>query len=138
MLKFKFILGTASSLPELRKIMEERCQVKGKALRIEKAIYCRREGKSSLGCPIAKYVIRRRSDEEKFLVVAKRRIGHHCKNQWVVILTVAWDGIPKMEADHYYEFMSNITGKYGKSFARQCEANSKKTCVCQGVDESYR
>ena len=45
-------LGIASSLVQLRQIMEDRCQVKGKALRIEKAKYCRREGKSSLGCPI--------------------------------------------------------------------------------------
>ena len=45
-------LGIASSLVQLRQIMEDRCQVKGLALRIEKAKYCRREGKSSLGCPI--------------------------------------------------------------------------------------
>ena len=52
-------LGVAKSLKHLRQIMEQRCEVEGRALRIEKAKYCRREGKSSLGCPIAKYVIRR-------------------------------------------------------------------------------
>ena len=52
-------LGVFKSMMELRTIMQERCGVYGSALRIEKAKYCRREGKSSLGCPIAKYVIRR-------------------------------------------------------------------------------
>ena len=56
---FFCFLGVAKSLKHLRQIMEQRCEVKGRALRIEKAKYCRREGKSSLGCPIAKYVIRR-------------------------------------------------------------------------------
>ena len=65
--------------------MEKRCNVQGRALRIEKAIYCRREGKSSLGCPIAKYVIRRKSYAEKFLVVAKNRFGHSCDYQWMVM-----------------------------------------------------
>ena len=39
--------------------MEERCQVKGAALRIEKATYSEQEGETSDGCPLAKYVIRR-------------------------------------------------------------------------------
>ena len=39
--------------------MEKRCDVEGKALRIEKVQYCAREGQSDTGCPIAKYVIRR-------------------------------------------------------------------------------
>ena len=56
---FLVFLGVARSLQKLRELMERRCEVTGRALRIEKARYCRREGKSSLGCPIAKYVIRR-------------------------------------------------------------------------------
>ena len=125
-------LGVASSLVKLREIMEKRCNVSGKALRIEKAVYCAREGKSKLGCPIAKYIIRRTNSEEKFLVVAKDRIGHKCEHKWIVISIVAWDGIPRELADHAYDDLSGLLGQYGKSFQRQCESNSKKTCACQG------
>ena len=52
-------LGVAKSIKHLREIMEERFQVKGRALRIEKAVYVKHEGKSQEGCPLAKYVIRR-------------------------------------------------------------------------------
>lgn len=66
-------LGHARTLFHLRQLMEKRCGVSGNALRIEKARYCPEEGKSSLGCPIAKYVIRRQSEEEKVVIVAKER-----------------------------------------------------------------
>jgi hypothetical protein len=37
-------------------MMEERTGVSGKALRIEEAVFCSKEGKSVAGCPIAKQV----------------------------------------------------------------------------------
>ncbi len=49
-------LGVASSLPELRSIMEKRTGVEGSGLRIEKVKHCPKEGKGTNGCPIAKYV----------------------------------------------------------------------------------
>ena len=52
-------LGAAKNLLLLRKQMEKRFKVKGKALRIEKAKYAEVEGKTSAGCPLANYVIRR-------------------------------------------------------------------------------
>ena len=137
--------------------MEDRCQVKGKALRIEKAKYCRREGKSSLGCPIgelpqnlklkyfedpnfvifvflfsAKYIIRRMSLEEKYLVVTRERTGHQCQYQWMVLSIIAWEGVPSNIADFAYNHISDTIAKHGKSFSRQCEFNQKKTCACQG------
>jgi len=36
--------------------MEKRTGVSGKALRIEEAVFCPKEGKSAGGCPIAKQV----------------------------------------------------------------------------------
>ena len=112
--------------------MEERCGVQGRALRIEKARYCRREGKSSLGCPIAKYVIRRKSYAEKFLVVTKNRIGHNCDFQWMVMAIVKWDGIKSQTADYIYERVGKTLAAHGEFVDRKCKANNEKTCACQG------
>ena len=128
-------LGVASSLENLRTLMEKRCGVTGNALRIEKAVYCAREGKSKLGCPIAKYIIRRTSQNEKFLVVAKCQIGENGDNIWIVISIIAWDGVPVGLADHAYNHLSGILGLYGRPFHRQCESNSKKNCGCQGKSD---
>ena len=49
-------LGYARTMPEIRAMMERRTGVTGKAVRIEHAVYCMREGKSKTGCPVAKEV----------------------------------------------------------------------------------
>lgn len=50
------LLGCSSSLPELRKDLETRVAITGKALRIEKVSYTGKEGKTTQGCPMAKWV----------------------------------------------------------------------------------
>lgn len=69
-------LGSASTLAELRTNMEQRIGIKGRQLRIEKVTYSGKEGKTSQGCPLAKWVIRRVDSEEKVLCIVKRRQGH--------------------------------------------------------------
>jgi methylcytosine dioxygenase TET2/3 len=73
---FPLKTGCASTLEELRKEIEQRAGLSGKQLRIEKVLYTGKEGKSSQGCPIAKWVIRRVDQEEKALFIVKRRQGH--------------------------------------------------------------
>jgi hypothetical protein len=49
-------LGAAASLSDLRKDVEKRMGLKGKAVRIEKVMYTGKEGKTTQGCPLAKWV----------------------------------------------------------------------------------
>ncbi len=114
--------------------MEQRTGVSGKALRIEHAVYCFKEGKSRTGCPIAKEVVKRSSLDEKFLVVVKKREGHHCQQVWMVMGIIAWEGIPRAIADKAYSTFKEKVAQYGLPLERQCEANTAKTCACQGVD----
>ena len=58
-------------------------------------------------------VIRRSSEEEKFLVVTKYRIGHSCANSWIVISLVAWEGVKAGLADQAYDNLSYKLGNFG-------------------------
>lgn len=49
-------LGAAASLPDLRNDLERRTGLKGEAIRFEKVIYTGKEGKTTQGCPMAKWV----------------------------------------------------------------------------------
>lgn len=147
-------LGTASSLMDLRREFEERCNLTGRQLRIEKIVYTGKEGKTSQGCPVAKWVIRRADLEEKILVVVKKRPGHRwvsyiihyffkidnfvyllsrCIAAYIVVCMVAWDGMPRLEADNAYKNLIPKLNKYGLPTTRRCATNENRTCACQGM-----
>ncbi|XP_065359292.1 methylcytosine dioxygenase TET isoform X2 [Calliphora vicina] len=127
-------LGTASNLADLRREFEERTQVTGRQLRIEKILYSGKEGKTSTGCPLAKWVLRRADPEEKILVVVKKRPGHRCIAAYVVVCMVVWDGMPRMEADNAYKNLIPKLNKFGLPTTRRCATNENRTCACQGLD----
>nr|CAD7425009.1 unnamed protein product [Timema monikensis] len=103
-------LGAAASLTDLRTDVEKRTGLKEKAVRIEKIMYTGKEGKTTQGCPLAKWfysevaakIIRRSSLDEKVLCVVKHRQGHKCPTAWIVVVMVAWEGVPSHEADRVY------------------------------------
>ncbi|XP_063220013.1 uncharacterized protein LOC134529638 [Bacillus rossius redtenbacheri] len=127
-------LGTASSLTELRSDLEKRTGLKGKALRVEKVMYTGKEGKTTQGCPLAKWIIRRASLDEKILCVVKHRQGHKCPTAWIVVVMVAWEGVPSTEADRVYNLLTHKLNRYGLPTTRRCATNEPRTCACQGLD----
>ncbi|KAL1131488.1 hypothetical protein AAG570_011105, partial [Ranatra chinensis] len=97
-------------------------------------IYTGKEGKTTSGCPLAKWVIRRSCLDEKLLLVVKNRQGHTCSTSWIVVVVVAWEGVPSKDADSTYSMLSYKLNKFGIPTTRRCATNEPRTCACQGLD----
>ncbi|KAK9869847.1 hypothetical protein WA026_003572 [Henosepilachna vigintioctopunctata] len=129
-------LGCADNLNSLRKDLECKTGVSGKAIRIEKVRYTGKEGKTNQGCPIAKWIIRRSGEEEKYLIIVKHRQGHFCTSAFIIICIIVWEGVSKNASDDLYSILTNKLNKFGIPTKRRCAINEPRTCACQGNDSN--
>lgn len=79
-------------------------------------------------------IIRRSSLEEKVLCLVKHRQGHKCVTAWIVVVLVAWDGVPSNEAGRLYGMLTDKMNRFGLPTTRRCATNEPRTCACQGLD----
>ncbi|CAN7993722.1 unnamed protein product [Ixodes hexagonus] len=127
-------LGAGPTVAAIREMLEHRLNERGPALRIEKVLYSGKEGKTSQGCPVAKWIIRRSGPSEKVLAVLRHRPGHRCVSAYIVMAIVAWEGVQADMADDLYRTVVNKTVNFGFPTQRRCGTNEQRTCACQGAD----
>ncbi|XP_028405021.1 uncharacterized protein LOC114527532 [Dendronephthya gigantea] len=129
-------LAVGSSVHHVRSILAERFNLSPESVRVEKVSHSGKEAKNKDGCPIARWVLRRSSDEEKILSVVRQRPGHTCEFSFIVISIVIWDGVPSKQADSLYSELTSTLNEHAVSTPRRCGMNKEKQCACQGSDSA--
>ena len=78
-------------------------------------------------------IIRRSSLEEKVLCLIKERKGHRCSSAWLIVISVAWEGLALRDADYLYSELVYRLNTHGVITNRRCGTNEDKTCAGQVI-----
>lgn len=70
-------------------------------------------------------IVRRSGPEEKYLSIVKQRPGHYCETAFLVVVIVAWEGVPQRQADDLYSFLVPTLTQYGFETERRCGTNER-------------
>lgn len=62
---------------------------------------------------------------------------YRCPASFIVVCIVAWDAIPKAEADGAYKLLVHKLNKFGLPTTRRCATNENRTCACQGKQNDW-
>uniref|UniRef100_A0A8D2N635 Methylcytosine dioxygenase TET n=1 Tax=Zonotrichia albicollis TaxID=44394 RepID=A0A8D2N635_ZONAL len=117
-------LGTGPSVAAVREIMENRYGAKGSAVRIEVVVYTGKEGKSSQGCPIAKWVSFYIKSIKLFCVAS----DDVCNTALMVMYLKLWgQNSTDLKKTQTQELCCQLTCYVFISF-------SSRSCACQGLD----
>ena len=95
------------------------------------------KGMTKKQCPVGKYIIKRNSTMEKYLIIYKTRPGHHCEYRCTVATILMYNAVRFSLAMQDYDTVSQVKSEgNGEGTAIQCGANPAKSCNCQGEDDS--
>ena len=72
--------------------------------------------------------------EEKVLCLVKERRGHRCQTTWIIVISVAWEGLALRDSDYLYSELVHRLNSHGLVTHRRCAHNEDRTCACQGLD----
>lgn len=69
------------------------------------------------------------------LFIFVKLFARRCKASFIVVCIVAWEGMPKHEADNSYRLLIHKLNKFGLPTTRRCATNENRTCACQGKSQ---
>lgn len=64
--------------------------------------------------------------------MSTNNLSYRCNAAFIVVCMVAWDGMPRADADNAYAKLIGKLNKYGLPTTRRCATNENRTCACQG------